>query len=115
MFPRLRHDPFVRRDHQKHQVHAHHARNHIINEAFMPRNVDNPDTVAARKIKIREPQVYRNPSPLFFLPAVRIPSRQRLDQRRLAVIDMSRSTNNDILHICLPPLHFYSFTVPQSD
>ena len=99
MLLRLRHDAFIRGDHQQHQIHTYYSGNHIVDESLMPRYINNSHTVSARKVKISESQVNSDPPSLLFLPAVRIPSRQRLDQRRLPVIDMACRTNNYILHI----------------
>ncbi len=99
MLLRLRHDPFIRRNHKKHQIHTDHSCHHVIDEPLVPRYVDNAHTIAARQVKIREPEIDRDPSSLFFLPPVCIPSRQRLDQRRLAMIYMACCSYDDILHI----------------
>ena len=47
MFTRLRLHTFIRGDHQQHRVDAAHAGQHILDKAFMTRNIDqrNPSVV----------------------------------------------------------------------
>jgi hypothetical protein len=63
----------------------------------MPRHIDESDPVIAQ-FEMCEPKVYRDASPLLFLEAVSIDSRQRTDQRSLAMINMSGRTDDNMIH-----------------
>ena len=98
MFPRLRHDPFIRGDDKQDQVHADDAGNHIVDKLFMARNIDDAGTVSVRKVKIGESEVDRYASPLLFLPPVCIAACQSLNQRGLSMVYVPGSAYNNVLH-----------------
>ena len=50
MFLRLGHDPLVRRYHQQGQVDAARPRQHVADEFFMARHVDDPRLAAVRQV-----------------------------------------------------------------
>ena len=62
----------------------------------MAGNVDEANDVVARCRKIGEAEIDRHAPRLLFLEPIRVDARQRLHQRRLAVIDMSsRADDHD--------------------
>ena len=93
MFPSLRHHRFIGGDHQQRDVDAADARQHIVDEPLMSRHVDDADLAARRQPKPREAQVNGKPALFFFGESVRVDPRQRLDERRLPMINVSRCAN----------------------
>ena len=98
MFSRLRHNSLICRDDKHHKIHAHNTCNHVINEFFMPRHINNPDPVSILQVKISESKVNRDSPALFFFPPVSIPSRQCFNQRRLTMIYMTCSSYDNMFH-----------------
>ena len=97
MLAGLRHDRLVRRDDEQHAVDAAGAREHIADEPFVPRHVDERELRVAMAVR-REPEVDRNPPGLFFLQPVRINPGQCLDQGALPVIDVACRADHEVLH-----------------
>ena len=94
----LRLDGFVGRDHEQHQVDAAHAGQHVLDEALVARDVDEAQAQRGRQLQVREPQVDGDAAPLFFLQPVGVDPGERLHQRGLAVIDVARRADDDVLH-----------------
>jgi hypothetical protein len=69
----------------------------------MARYIDNAHTLAAGKIKKGEPEFNGNSAALFFFQPVRIDAGQCLDQRRLSMVDVSGSTEDDLFQLRLTP------------
>ena len=99
MLLRLGHNTLVCRNHQQHEIHPHHSGNHVVDKPLMPGNVNDADAVPTWKVKISKSKVNGNSPSLLLLPAVRIPSRQSLDQRGLPMVNMTGRTNDYIFHI----------------
>ena len=64
---RLRHHPFVGRDNQQGEIDAAHAGEHVLDEAFVARHVDDADLFAAGEREPRKAEVNRE-TPLFLFP-----------------------------------------------
>ncbi len=79
MLARLRLDRFVGRDHQHDQVDAAHARQHVANEPFVTRNIDE-SKADALQFQERETQVDGDPAALLFFETVGIRACKRFDQ-----------------------------------
>ena len=60
----------------------------------MARDIDNARARAVGQGEIREAEVDRDPALLFFLQAVGVVPRQRLNERSLAMVDMTGSTDD---------------------
>ena len=93
MLPRLRHYRLVRRHYQQRDVYPADARQHIVDEPLMTRHVNDADFAAGRQPEPRKAQVYRQPALFLLGESVRVYPRQRLDERGLAVIYVSRCAN----------------------
>ena len=98
MLSRLRHDTFVRRDNKHNQIHSDYTCYHVVDEALMSRNINNSRTVPVWKIKVCKAQINSDASSLFFLPSVCISSCQCLNQRRLAMVNMTGRSYNNVFH-----------------
>ena len=96
MFPGLRLDRFVRRDRQQHQIHARGSRQHVADKPFVPRHIDKAESHAAFFQKSKT-QIDGDAPLLFLRKPVRMRPRQRLNKRRLAVIDVPRRADDDAL------------------
>src|SRR5206468_9961872 len=93
MFFRLRHPAVVYRDDQQREIDRADTGEHVAHEIFVTRNIDNSDVeflaVRAGEIQFGETQVDSNSARFLFRKAVEIGSGQRLNQRALAVIDVT--------------------------
>ena len=95
---RLRHDALVGRDHHGDDVDAGRARDHVLDELLVPRHVDDADVLAVREVEVREAEVDRHPALLLLVQAVGVDAGERLDQRRLAVVDVPGGAQYDLFH-----------------
>ena len=98
MLPRLRHDPLVGRDDHHHQVDPGRPGHHVPDEPLVARDVDDPEETSVGKGERGEPELDRDPPPLFLLEPVGVHAGETLDQRRLAVIHMAGRAHHDMLH-----------------
>ena len=89
MLDRLRPRPFVRRNDQQQQFHPRGTRQHVVQEALVARDVDDPRLDAVVETQVRETEIERHPAQLLLEPAIRIGAGERLDERRFSVIDVS--------------------------
>ena len=92
---RLRHHRIVGRDDQQRRVDARRAGHHRVNESLMARNVDQREPQAA-VVEMRKPQLDRDPAALFLRQPIDRAARQRMHERRFAVIDMSGQANHEL-------------------
>ena len=90
---RLRHHPFVRRDHQQREVDPAHAREHVLDEALVPRHVDDAHLFAAGQSEPGEAEVDRQPALLLLPQPVRVDAGKGLDERGLAVVNVAGSAD----------------------
>jgi hypothetical protein len=93
---RLRHRPVVGGHHQQHVVDAGGAGQHVVDQFFVARHVDEAQhgSVGQRRIGVTE--VERDAARLLFRQAVGIDAGERLHQRGLAVVDVTRSADNHL-------------------
>src|SRR4051794_13986313 len=95
MLAGLRHDGIVRRDDEDGEIDARGAGKHILDEAFVARNVD--DTQAKlTQIERCEADINGDAARLFFGQTVAIDSGEGFDERRLAVIDVPSSAEDQV-------------------
>src|SRR5712664_2258884 len=86
----LGHDSFVRGNHEEGDVDAGRTREHVLDEAFVTGDVDDAGLDAVCQRKGGESEIDRDAAPFLFFPAIGVDPGERLDERRLAVVDMSR-------------------------
>ena len=80
MFPSLRLDGLVRRDHQQNRFDAARTREHVFDEALMTRYIDKADAFAAGKRNMREAEIYGNAAHFLFRQAIGIDAGQSPDE-----------------------------------
>ena len=97
MFSRLRHHAFIQANHEKDKVNAADAHQHIFNESFMSRNINDADVIFSA-IHVSESVFDCDASFLFFFQSVCIFSGQRLDQTGFSMVYMTGRSDNEILH-----------------
>jgi hypothetical protein len=95
MLPRLRHRSFVGGDDEHRRVDPADAGQHVLDESLVTWHIHNADAPSARQREMSETEVDRHLPCLLFGEAVGIDPGQRFDQRRLAVVDMARRTDNE--------------------
>ena len=95
MLARLRHHRIVGGDHQQRGIDARCAGHHGVNESFMPGNIDECEARAV-VVEMRESQLDRDAAAFFLGQPIHRAAGQRMDQRRLAVIDMSGQANHEL-------------------
>ena len=98
MLARLRHNGFVRRNDQHHEIDAADAGEHVLDKFFVAGNIDEPDAGVRIQCEVRETDIDRN-APLFlFFKAVGIDSGESFNQRRFTVIDVSGGSYDNVRH-----------------
>ena len=107
VFPGLRHDGLVGRHHQQHRIDSSNAGQHILDEALVAGNVHEAHSQPVAELQAGKAQIDGDPPLLFLFEAVRIHSRQHLDQGAFAMIDMARRPHYNVLHG--PPRVFVIF------
>ena len=95
---RERHRPVVGRDDEQHAVDAADAGEHRAYEFLMSGNVDKSDLQVVAH-QMREAQINRYAPLVLFVPAVAVDPGDRLDELRLAVIDVAGCTDDDATHV----------------
>ena len=85
----LRLPPLVGRHHEQHQAHRPDARQHVADEAFVARHVDEPDLAAGRQRAPRVAEVDRESAPLLLFEAVGLDTGEAHDERGLPVVDVA--------------------------
>ena len=81
MLEGLRTRPFVGRDDEQEHVHPGRAGEHVVQEALVPRHVDDAGFDAVVKAQVREAQVERHAAHLLFEPPSGFGAGQRPDER----------------------------------
>ncbi len=81
MLHRLRPHAVVRGDDQQEQFHPGRAGEHVVHEALVPGNVDDPRFDAVVEAQVREPEVERHPTQLLLDPAIGIGAGERAHER----------------------------------
>ena len=102
MFASLRLNPFIRRDHEQHQVDPAHARQHVAHKALVTGDVDethaNFAAIGCGEFEMGKSNVDGDAAPFFFCEAIGINARKSFDQRSFPVIDMSGRSDDDGPH-----------------
>ncbi len=98
VLPRLRHHPFVGRDHHHHKVDAGGAGHHVPDKPLVARDIDDAEDPAVGEGQRGEAELDRDPPPFFLLEPVGVHTGETFDQRRLAVIHMAGRAHHDVLH-----------------
>ena len=93
MLLRLRHDAFVRGDDEQRDVDPGRAGEHVLDECLMAGNVDDARLDAAGQCERSKTEIDGDAAALLFFPPIGINPGERLHQRGLAVVDMSRGTD----------------------
>ncbi len=86
---RLRHHAVVGGDGEQDEIDAGRAGEHVMNEALVPRHVDEADDRAICRRQIGKAEIDRDAARFFFLQAVGVDPGQRAHERGLAVVDMA--------------------------
>ena len=92
----LRHHAVVGRHGEQHEIDAVGAGEHVADEALVAGDVDDAGAGAVGQCEVGEAEIDRNPALLFLLEAVGVLPGERLDQRGLAVIDMSGGADDGV-------------------
>src|SRR6266705_2986621 len=99
MLAGLRLDTLVGGNDQQNQVNPAHPSQHVADEALVAGDIYKPESqpfaVRPRQFEMRESQVNRYSSPLFFFQAVGVNPGQGLDQRGFSVINVPSGANDD--------------------
>jgi hypothetical protein len=100
MFLRLSTPAFVRGDHEQDESDGPDAGEHVGDEAFVPRHVDESHLATGGKLAPGIPEVDREAPPLLLLPSIGVHPGEADDQRRLAVIDVAgRGHDAELRHL----------------
>ena len=94
MLERLRHDAFAGIHDEQQKLHSRRAGQHIVQEALVPRHIDDAALGSVVETKMGEAEIERHAPRLLLLPAIGIRSGQRLDECRFSVIDVSGRSND---------------------
>ena len=115
VFASLRLDPLIRRNHEHHGIHTPRARSHVSDEMGVSRNIDEAESnrppIWCLCIQRGKAQIDGDATALLFGQTIGIDPGESTDQRRLAVIDVTRRSNDDgpvwSLHADITPVHTY--------
>ena len=80
-------------DHEQEEVDAARARDHRADEALVAGDVDDGEARAVRQLERRVAEVDRDPALVLLGQPVGVLAGQRLDERRLAVVDVTRGAD----------------------
>jgi len=94
VLPGLGHHALIRRNHEKDSIDSVRPSEHVADEAGVAWNIDDADLAPARKPQVSEAKVDGHPAPFLLSKAVRVDARQCDDERRLAVVDVSRRADH---------------------
>ena len=91
----LRHDSIVRGHHQNGHVHPRGARYHVLDELFVPGNVDNARRDPRPQQAGSKTQLDRQAAFFLGFQPVGLTTRQEAHQASFAVVDMTRGTDHE--------------------
>ena len=97
MLAGLRHHAFVGRDDQQREVDAADAGQHVLDEALVAGDVHDLDRQPVGRVEVGEAEVDRDAAGLLLRQAVGVDAGERLDQRRLAVVDVPGGADDDVM------------------
>ena len=104
MLPSLRHDAFIRRNHEQGGIDSAHPGQHILNKITMAWDIHESQASSTRQRSPGEAEVDGHLTFFFFAQPIRIDPRQGLHQSRLSVIYMTCRSNYAhrlISHLCI--------------
>ncbi|HYS50141.1 MAG TPA: hypothetical protein VEM36_15320, partial [Xanthobacteraceae bacterium] len=96
MLAALRHGAVVGGDDEQDEIDAGDAAQHVADEALVSGNVDEADALTRFDRQVGEAQVDRHAAPLLLGQPVGVDAGERLDQQRLAVIDVAGGGNDHV-------------------
>ena len=99
---RLRARAFVRVDHEQEQVDARRTRDHGAHEALVAGDIDDGELRSVRQLERRVAEVDRDAALPLLAEPVRVLAGERLDERRLAVVDVSGGADRQRHALTLP-------------
>lgn len=94
----LRHEALVRRHDKHRKVDTARAGEHVLDEPLVPRHIDDARTAPVRKVEARKAEVDRDAALFLLGQPVGVHARERLDELGLAVVDMTRHADDNMLH-----------------
>src|ERR1700694_1849568 len=98
----LRHPTIVRGNDKEHDVNRAETGDHIANEIFVTRDIDNSgmDLLAVRSVEIQfgKSEIDCDLPGLLFRQTIGVAAGERFDQCALAVIDVARGRDDEMLH-----------------
>ena len=97
MLAGLRHQAFIRSDHQHHQINAVRSGQHVFDKAFVTGNIYKSEVRIADR-QISKANINRDAALFFFLEAIRIYAGKGAHKGGFTVINVSGSTNNYSFH-----------------
>ena len=80
---------------KKHEIDAVRAREHVADETLVPGHIDDADAGTVMKIEVREAQVDGDAPLLLLFQPICVLTGERLDEARLAVIDVAGGPDNE--------------------
>ena len=92
----LRHHAVVGGDGEQHEVDAVRAGEHVADEALVARDVDDARPGAVREIEVGEAEIDRDAALFLLLEPVGVLPGERLDEARLAVIDVAGGADDPV-------------------
>jgi len=92
----LRHHTVVGRDREEHEIDPVRAGQHVADKALMSGHIDHAGAAAVGQVEVGEAQIDRDAALFLFLQAIGVVPGERLDQRGLAVIDMTRGADDRV-------------------
>ena len=98
MLAGLRLDGFIGGDHEEQEIDSAHTGEHVLDEALVAGDIDKSQAQGGCEFEVREAQIDGDAAAFFLLQPVGVDARERLDERGLAVIDVSRRPDDDVLH-----------------
>src|SRR5207237_1954184 len=94
MLFRLRHDAVVGSNREKCEIDTVRTRKHVADETLVPRHIDDARAASVGQIEMSKTEVDGDASLFLFFETVCILAGQGFDQTRLAVIDVSCSSDD---------------------
>ena len=98
MLARLRHDGFIRGNHEHDEVDSANTGKHILHETLVPRNVNKPYGRVRIEREMGKAEIDRNATLFLFLQSIGVDAGERLDQSSFAVINVSGSAYDNARH-----------------
>src|SRR6266480_7631447 len=105
MLFRLRHPAVISCDNEQREIDRADARNHVLDEILVPWHIHDPDIeqrIRRAQFKMCKAQFDRDAAQFFFWQAIWIGACERVDERALAVIDVSSCGEDKPLQLHCP-------------